>query len=122
MKTQKRGTHPGRPALLYKRPAVGYDLYDKSDRLRYIFTIEGDDHMLAVQGYYDGVTIKPLETLDAKPNQRVIITIMDEYVEPITTSKKRGMRGALARYANPASAKNEAGAWERFVVEKYGNA
>ena len=39
--------------------------------------------MLAVQGYYDGVTIKPLEKIAAKPNQRVIITIMDEFVEPV---------------------------------------
>ena len=39
--------------------------------------------MLAVQGYYDGVTIKPLEAVIAKPNQRVIITIMDEFVAEV---------------------------------------
>ena len=49
--------------------------------------------MLAVHGYYDGVAIKPLEKIPAKPNQRVIITIMDEFVEPIKeTQKKRHAR------------------------------
>ncbi len=78
--------------------------------------------MLAVQGYYDGAMIKPLEKIAAKPNQRVIITIMDEFVEPVKTIRKKGMRGALARYANPSLAENEKGAWERAAVEKYGNA
>ena len=32
--------------------------------------------MIAVHGYYDGVSIKPREKIAAKPNQRVIITIM----------------------------------------------
>ena len=53
--------------------------------------------MLAVQGYYDGVTIKPLEKITAKPNQRVIITIMDEFVEPVAPVRKKRMRGVLAR-------------------------
>ena len=78
--------------------------------------------MLAVQGYYDGVMIKPLEKINAKPNQRVIITIMDEYVEPTRVLRKEGMRGILSQYANPSLAEREKGAWERAVVEKYGNA
>lgn len=77
--------------------------------------------MLAVQGYYDGVTVRPLEAITAKPNQRVIITIMDEFVEPPKTNQKKGMRGVLRRYADAASAENEKGAWERAMVEKYGN-
>ena len=78
--------------------------------------------MLAVQGYYDGVTIKPLEKIEAKPNQRVIITIMDEFVEPVRTVRKKGMRGVLAQYADPALREKEKGAWERAVAEKYGHA
>ena len=66
--------------------------------------------MLAVQGYYDGAMIKPLEKIAAKPNQRVIITIMDEFVEPVKTLRKKGMRGALARYASPSLAEKEKGA------------
>ena len=77
--------------------------------------------MLAVQGYYDGFTINPLEKIMAKPNQRVIITIMDEFVEPIKAIQKKGMRGVLAQYANQELREKEEGAWERAVVEKYGN-
>ena len=78
--------------------------------------------MLAVQGYYDGTAIKPLETVIAKPNQRVIITIMDEFLEPAKPLHKKGMRGVLARYANPSLAEREKGAWQRAVEEKHGNA
>ena len=78
--------------------------------------------MLAVQGYYDGGTIKPLEKITAKPNQRVIITIMDEFVEPITPMLKKGMRGVLAQYAKPELREQKKGAWARAVVEKYGDA
>lgn len=77
--------------------------------------------MLAIQGYYDGVTIKPLEKIAAKPNQRVIITILDEYVEPIKVVRKKGMRGVLAQYADPELREKENGAWERAVVGKYDN-
>ena len=37
--------------------------------------------MLAIQGYYDGVAFQPLEEPKALPNQKVIITIMDEFVQ-----------------------------------------
>ncbi len=76
--------------------------------------------MLAVQGYFDGVAIRPLEKITAKPNQRVIITVMDEFVEPVKTVEK-SMRGVLTQYANPVLAEKEKGAWERAMVEKYGN-
>ena len=77
--------------------------------------------MLSIQGYFDGVAVKPLEKFSAKPNQRVITTIMDEFVEPVQPSSKTGIRGALAQYANPESAKKEKEAWEHAAVEKYGN-
>ena len=76
--------------------------------------------MIAVQGYYDGANIKPLETIMAKPNQRVIITIMDEFIEPSTDNVKQGMRGVLAKYADPYLAQKEEGAWKRAIAEKYG--
>ena len=78
--------------------------------------------MLAVQGYYDGVTIKPLEKITAKPNQRVIITIMDEFVEPVAPVRKKRMRGILAQYAKPELREKEKCAWARAVVEKYEDA
>ena len=78
--------------------------------------------MQTVQGYYDGVMIKPLEKINAKPNQRVIITIMDEYVEPTKIPRKEGMRGILSQYANPSLAEREKDEWERAMIEKHGNA
>ena len=36
--------------------------------------------MLAGAGYYDGVVVKPLDHLAAQPNQRVMITVLDEFV------------------------------------------
>ncbi len=82
---------------------------------------KGVKPMLAVQGYYDGTAIRMLEKLDAKPYQRVIITVMDEFVEPRPGIGERGMRGALARYANPALAEKEKDAWARAAVEKHGD-
>jgi hypothetical protein len=77
--------------------------------------------MVAVQGYYDGMSIKSFEKITAKPNQRVIITIMDEFVEPDITEEKKGMRGALSQYADFKLQEKEKGAWERAMVEKYLN-
>ena len=78
--------------------------------------------MLAVQGYFDGAVIQPLERISVKPNQRVIITIMDEMDEfvnpPEKPAQKKGMRGILARYANPALAEREQNAWECAAIEK----
>ena len=93
--------------------------------------------MLAVKGYYDGKEIKLLEKIDAQPNQKVIITVVDELVDehgntimklnraikdPEELAKKADeLMGILSEYANPELAKQEEGAWERAVVEKYGN-
>ncbi len=76
--------------------------------------------MLAVQGYFDGTAVRPLEKMIAKPNQRVIITIMDDFVESATAVRKNSLRGALAQYADPALAAREKGAWQRAVAQKHG--
>lgn len=36
--------------------------------------------MQALRGYYNGKEFVPLEKVNIKPNQKVIITILDEYV------------------------------------------
>jgi len=57
--------------------------------------------MLAVSGYYDGAIIQPLEKFNAKPNQRVIITIMDEFVAPDAIERKReALQGFFALAGN----------------------
>ena len=72
--------------------------------------------MLAVQGYYDGTAIQTLEKINARPNQRVIITIMDEFLTPAINAERKSMRGVLAQYADPTLAEKEKGAWESAVV------
>ena len=74
--------------------------------------------MMAYQGYYDGVAVKPLEEMTAKPNQRVIITVLDEFVEPDAVARKAGVRGILSQYANPTLMEREKGAWARAMVDK----
>lgn len=78
--------------------------------------------MLALQGYYDGNAVQTLEKIQAKKNQKLIITILDEFVEDVPEAKKRSARGALSEYANPELLKEEGSAWEKAVIEKYGNA
>lgn len=45
--------------------------------------------MLALKGYYDGKTIQPLEEVHAKKNQRLIITILDEFIKEIPKEEKK---------------------------------
>ena len=37
--------------------------------------------MVSLNGYYDGNTVQTLEKIQAKKNQKVIITILDEFIE-----------------------------------------
>ena len=83
--------------------------------------------MLAVQGYYDGTAFQSLEKTVVQQNQRVIITIMDDFVETPTISQAARARkveqlcGSLSTYAKPDGAAQEESAWERAAVEKYGD-
>lgn len=79
--------------------------------------------MLALQGYYDGNTVQVMEKIHAQKNQKLIITILDEFIEetPVQTEKKSA-RGSLEKYANPKLRNQEEAAWEKAVVEKYENA
>lgn len=75
--------------------------------------------MLALQGYFDGNMVQTLEKINAKKNQKVIITVLDEFIEEVPKHKKRSARGLLSEYANQELQKNEQAAWERAVKEKY---
>ena len=84
--------------------------------------------MLAVQGYYDGAAFQPLEKTKVLPNQKVIITIMDEFVPKPKTSEEDRLKlveelsGSLAAYARiNESMELESRAWRQAVIEKYGN-
>lgn len=78
--------------------------------------------MLALQGYYDGNAVQTLEEIRAEKNQKLIITVLDEFIEEIPTRKICSARGSLAMYANSDLRKEENSAWEKAVVEKYENA
>ena len=75
--------------------------------------------LAAVKGYYDGESIRTLEKVNVRKNQKVIITILDEYVEDEKHSVAGSARGMLAEYANPSLWEQEEGAWERAVSENY---
>lgn len=79
--------------------------------------------MLALQGYYDGKTIQPLEEMKARKNQKLIITVLDEFIQEAPAEEHlQTARGSLAKYANLDLLEQEQSAWEKAVVEKYGNA
>ena len=44
--------------------------------------------MLALKGYYNGKDFLPLEKVNVKTNQKVIITLLDEYVIPEENTDK----------------------------------
>lgn len=71
--------------------------------------------MIAVNGYFDGNVIQTLEKLNARKNQRVIITLLDEEIQTENTEKQLNAAGSLAKYANSNLIPMEDGAWERAV-------
>ena len=86
--------------------------------------------MLALNGYYDGTAIQALEKINAKKNQKLIITVLDEFIEEIPKKNSTSARGSLAKYANTALWEKESTALGDETVlsavivkgEKYGNA
>jgi predicted DNA-binding antitoxin AbrB/MazE fold protein len=44
--------------------------------------------MIALEGYFNGKEFVPLKKVDVKPNQKVIITVLDEYIESKEGSEK----------------------------------
>ena len=78
--------------------------------------------MIALQGYYDGNSVQTLEKIEAKKNQKLIITVLDEFIEEPLDNKMQSTRGALAKYADSELQKKEEAAWKEAVIEKYGDA
>mgnify|MGYP000861955550 FL=1 len=83
--------------------------------------------MLAVQGYYDGAAFHALEKTKVQQNQRVIITIMDDFVEApkISQTERRHkieqLCGSLSEYATSNAMEKEKSAWARAAVKKHGD-
>ena len=96
----------------------GYNIKYKN-----LYNGKAGDGMLALEGYYDGENIQALEEIHAQKNQKLIITILDEFVEEVPKAKStKTVRGMLAKYADQSLREQEKSAWEKPVVEKYGNA
>ena len=57
----------------------------------------GGSKMIAVKGYFDGQNYITEGNVKLKPNQKFIITFLDEF-EP---HQKTSCRGIAAQYANP---------------------
>ena len=74
--------------------------------------------MLSLHGYYDGQKIQTLEAIQAKKNQKVIITVLDEFIEGMPIRKEHSARGLLSEYADIELWKKEKTAWEKAVVQK----
>ena len=49
--------------------------------------------MIAVNGYFDGNMIQTLEKLNARKNQRVIITLLDDDIQTNHNEKKKPGKG-----------------------------
>ena len=79
--------------------------------------------MLALQGYYDGNMDRTMEKIHAKKNQKLIITVLDEFMdESDSKDEKKSARGILAQYADLGLREKEQYAWEKAVTEKHGSA
>lgn len=61
--------------------------------------------------------VQTLEKLNARKNQRVIITLLDEEIDLDNNRQKINAAGSLAKYANPNLIPLEDGSWERTVRE-----
>lgn len=58
--------------------------------------------MLALEGYYDGEAVRTVEKIQAQKNQKLIITILDEFVEELPPKEKtQTAKGMLEKYADP---------------------
>ncbi len=48
--------------------------------------------MLALQGYYDGNMVRTLEKIHAKKNQKLIITVLDEFMDESDSKDEKNQR------------------------------
>ena len=78
--------------------------------------------MEALQAYFDGNAVKTLGDVKLKKNQKLIITVLDEFLDDVPKKETgKSARGILSKYANNDLLEEENTAWEKVVAEKYGN-
>ena len=75
--------------------------------------------MEALQAYFDGNTVKKLGNVKLKKNQKLIITVLDEFLDDMPKKKMgKSARGILSKYANNDLPEEENTAWEKAIVKK----
>lgn len=74
--------------------------------------------MLALNGYYDGKQIQTFEQVHAKKNQKLIITVLDEFIEEKPQKTSTSARGSLSKYANTNLWNKENNAWNEMAGKK----
>jgi len=77
--------------------------------------------MLAIKGYYDGTSFQLLENVQVNKNQKVIITVLDEYIGNKKNIPQTSALGMLSDYANPALIIQEKSAWDQAMALKHEN-
>jgi len=79
--------------------------------------------MLNANGYFDGNTIRTFDSVNAKKNQKVIITFLDEFIDEPRPQKKtaRGILNEFARTDIPNIEKHEKDAWREAAEKKHAN-
>lgn len=73
--------------------------------------------MTTIAAYFDGRSVQILENVPLKRNQRLLITVLDEFFD--TEAGVKALRGGLSKYANPELRLQERSAWASAVEKKH---
>ena len=75
--------------------------------------------MQTVQAYFDGQNVRPLAVLNARKNQLLSITVLDDFLQTDSQRIAEELSGCLHEYANPLLISSEKTAWEEAMEEKH---
>ena len=73
--------------------------------------------MTTIAAYFDGNAVQTLEDAPMKRNQRLLITVLDEFLDNSVGVKS--LRGGLSKYANAELRSQESAAWASAAEEKH---
>ena len=97
--------------------------FRKFFQIKYIQFIGYNGNLLPAHCNSNGNGVADQKYCHAQKNQKLIITILDEFIdETLTKEVEKTARGILGKYANPELQKLEKSAWEKAVVTRYGDA
>lgn len=73
--------------------------------------------MTTIAAYFDGNSVQTLEKAPMKRNQRLLITVLDEFLD--SGAGIKSLRGGLSKYANAELRSQESAAWASAAEEKH---